>query len=80
MLKVQGRNERAMFQAKHGFDQSGDAGRGIKMPYIAFDRTDCAKAPPLAARAKRLRQGSKLNRVSKRGGRAMRLNITDRIG
>src|SRR5687767_5744615 len=76
---IQGRGNSPMFHHQDDFHQPGQAGRGLQMPKVAFDRTDPAELPGWSVPGKRLGQGFDLNRVSERGAGPMSLDIANRI-
>ena len=43
--EVQARRDLAMLERQRHLDQAGDAGRGLEMADIGFDRAQCARAP-----------------------------------
>ena len=85
-IEVQAGRQAAVFERHHGLDQTGNAGGGIEVPDIGFNRADRAITAALAvallamAALKRLAQGGDLDGIAQRGAGAVRLDIADGLG
>ena len=85
-IEIQAGRQAAVPERHHGLDQTGNAGGGIEMPDIGFNRADRAVAAALAvallavAALKRLAQGGDLDGIAQRGAGAVRLDIADGLG
>ena len=77
--EVQRRRNAAALDAKRRFDEARDAGRSVQMANVALDRADRAEIAPLRP-SERLAQCCDLDRVAERRGRAVRLDVADRLG
>ena len=80
-IEIQAGRQAAVLERHHGLDQTGNAGGGIEVPDIGFNRADRAIAAALTVAAlKRLAQGGDLDGIAQRGAGAVRLDIADGLG
>ena len=66
-----------MLEHQHGFDQTGDAGRRVQMPEIGLECPEPTEPRVRGRGAEHLRQRRDLDRVTERGGRAMRFEVAN---
>ena len=69
-----------MLDGQRGLDQAGHAGGGVEVADVALDGTHQAVADAVARGPKRLRQRGNLDRIADRRGRAVALDVGQRVG
>ena len=69
-----------MLQSQRGFHQPGDAGGGVQVTDIGFDRANAAIAFGLGTVAKGLGQGRDLDRISQIGAGAVAFHVINCFG
>ncbi len=79
-VMVDRRRDQAMVQGEHRGDEPGDPGGGLQVTQVRLHRPDQQGPPVATARAAHGGQGARLDRVSQRGSRPVRLDVVDRPG
>ena len=74
-LEMQAGRQLPVMQGKHGLDEPGDAGGGVKMADVAFHRADGAKTFARRSGAKCFGQSGDLDRVAQRRAGAVGLDV-----
>src|SRR5580698_1018279 len=77
LLEVEARRERSMLERERDFDQSGDAGGGLEVTEVGFDRTQEARAIVPAIECEDGAERFRLDWVSEQSACSMRFDVLD---